>query len=266
MSTISILSIGNELLKGNTVNTNLAFIAKEATSRGHKVVLAMEIQDVSGEICKALKYALSEAECVITTGGLGPTFDDMTLESISHCLGLESRVDERALDLVSSRLPHGAEMTEARKKMAYMPQGAEPIPNPAGTAPGMLLKHGTKIIMSFPGVPREMAAMIPGSLENLPKSNLSYYQESVFVLGLYESLFSPVVDRLMKYYSGKIYIKSHPRSSGGKSVLELEVSSYAKSEDEGRRLVADSLRSIREVAEQMGGRILSGQEIPRNWE
>ncbi len=266
MATISILSIGNELLKGSTVNTNMAFIAKEATSRGHKVVMAMEVLDRADEICQALNYSLSKTECVITTGGLGPTFDDMTTRSIAGCFGLSYGINDEALALVKSKLPMNMELSESRLKMAYLPETSTPIQNPVGTAPGMFLKRGNKVILSFPGVPREMESMVVSSFDLIPKSNHSYYQKSVYISGVYESLFSPVVDRLMKYYSGKIYIKSHPRGNGKISMLELDVSSYSESPQEASSLVEKAISDIKEIAVQMGAEVLSDQEIPRSSE
>ncbi len=256
MATVAVLSIGNELLKGNTINTNLAYIARELTSRGHSVVAAMEVNDNEYEICSGLKYLMGKAQCIITTGGLGPTFDDMTIRSISACLGLQYGSNLEALELVKGRLPRNAEMTEERKKMAFFPDGGVPIPNNVGTAPGLYLKHGENVILSFPGVPKEMEPMLISSIDKIPASSVSYYQESVFLEGIYESIFAPVIERLMSYYRGRVYIKSHPKSDGSnEGFLEIEVSSYSRASDESKALVKEVLSQVVKIASEMGGSV-----------
>lgn len=254
LATVAVLSIGNELLKGKTTNTNLARIAQELTSRGHLVVIAMEVQDTEEEICGGLKFLMNKAQCVITTGGLGPTFDDMTLRSISSCLGLPYKLNQDALGLLVHRLPKNAELTEERKKMAFFPEGGVPIPNTVGTAPGLYLKHGDNVILSFPGVPKEMESMLVASIDKIPASSLSYYQESVLLRGIYESLFAPVVQRLMDYYKGQVYIKSHPKGGiDSESLLEIDVSAYARTPEQAKAVVKEVIKQATTIAAEMGG-------------
>ena len=170
---MEILSIGNELLMGKILNTNARWLARRCTSLGLEVRRITVVGDDEKEICSAVKEALSRRpRFIITTGGLGPTLDDKTIESIAKCLDLELKVDEEALSMVREAYKRlveegrldSSELTPQRVKMARMPEGARPLPNPVGTAPGMLLEVDGTTIISLPGVPAEMEAIFEESV------------------------------------------------------------------------------------------------------
>ena len=143
MLKIAVICVGDELLKGSTVNTDLAFIGERLTGEGAPPVFAQEVPDSEGGISEALDRALSLADCVITSGGLGPTADDLTKEIVAQRLGLPLQEDagtaDRILRFWKTRHRTG-EIPQRVFKQALVPAGAQVIPNEVGTAPGLVLR------------------------------------------------------------------------------------------------------------------------------
>jgi nicotinamide-nucleotide amidase len=138
-----ILSVGNELLIGRVVNTNAAWLASKLTHLGYSVRRVVVVPDEEGDIAEVFREALGRADVVISTGGLGPTPDDITNLAFCKALGVEPVVNQEALRMVKEKYEvRGYPLTREREKMAMMPPGAKPLPNPAGTAPGILYEHG----------------------------------------------------------------------------------------------------------------------------
>ena len=164
----AVLCIGDELLKGATVNTNLAHIGQKLLEIGIVPVFAAEIPDAREPICKALAQALEHADLVLTTGGLGPTADDVTKEYIAAELGLrlEEDSDTTVRILQYWKMRHASEQMPHRVlNQALVPHGAEVIPNEFGTAPGLILRTSDasrfpgKTVILLPGPPSEMEPM-----------------------------------------------------------------------------------------------------------
>ena len=163
MLKIAVICIGDELLKGSTVNTNLAFIGERLTREGAPPVFAQEVPDTEAGISAALERALAAADCIITTGGLGPTADDVTKEFIARRLGLRLEEDsETAVRILRFwKMRHRTEEIPSRVfNQALVPVGARVIPNEFGTAPGLILDQpdGKRIIL-LPGPPGELEPM-----------------------------------------------------------------------------------------------------------
>jgi len=137
-----IISIGNELLIGKTVNTNATWIAQRLTHFGIDVRRILVIGDSVEEISSSLKDALKRGPTmIITTGGLGPTYDDMTLEGVARAAEAPLKENQEALQMIKESYKHiGLQLTAARIKMSRMPRGAKPLRNPVGTAPGCLVE------------------------------------------------------------------------------------------------------------------------------
>ena len=143
---MEILCVGNELLIGKTLNTNAQWIAKQATALGITVKRVTVVADEVNEIAKAVRETLArKPQFTVTTGGLGPTFDDKTLEGIAEALNRQPEINDKALEMVREKYmayarEKGAEtveLTPSRIKMATLPEKASPIPNPVGTAPAV---------------------------------------------------------------------------------------------------------------------------------
>ena len=243
----TILTIGNEILKGRTVNTNLAHIGRVLTYAGYEVFRAMVVMDTPDDISWGIRSALSFSDFIVTTGGLGPTFDDMTVESISMALGIDLEVNSKAFEALEKRYrERDLDFTEARLKMTRLPKGADAILNPVGSAPGVILRHEGKTILMLPGVPGEMEALLDIVLDRIRVPGRSYYEETVTLRGIMESSLAPLIIREMKAGNGKIYIKSHPGlSETGDRVLEVEISSADSSETLAKENVKRAMENIR---------------------
>ncbi len=179
MSKSSIVSIGNELLNGSGVDTNSAYLSERLLSIGIPVVMVRVVGDDCDAIIGALRAASDEAEIILTTGGLGPTDDDLTRRAISKYCGKELKLDEEALaDIENFFAGCGRQMPQRNQMQAYIPEGAQAIKNDIGTAPGIMLsldsrrassiQHPASILLfALPGVPAEMKRMFEQSV--LPK-------------------------------------------------------------------------------------------------
>jgi nicotinamide-nucleotide amidase len=165
----AILAIGDEIVAGTTLDTNSAFVAQSLRERGVEVVAFFAASDDEAGIARAVERALEEAELVVTTGGLGPTADDLTTAVIARLAERPLQLHEASLAAIEERFrSRGIEMTPNNRKQALFPEGSEVIPNPMGTAPGficpVLIAGGTRHVASFPGVPREMRRMVEETL------------------------------------------------------------------------------------------------------
>ena len=161
----ALMAIGDEIVGGMTVDTNSAFLAGELRAVGVEPVAGFSVPDDEDAIVRAFGRALEEADVVISTGGLGPTSDDLTTECAGKFAGVEMRMDEASLahiqDIFEKR---GIPMPPSNRKQAMFPVGAQIVPNPTGTAPGIILpvrRNGsTGHIICLPGVPRETRRMV----------------------------------------------------------------------------------------------------------
>lgn len=252
----SILTIGNELLKGRTVNTNFSHIGRVLTYAGYDVYRGIIVRDDPAEISWGITQCVGFSDLVVTSGGLGPTFDDMTVECISDALGLSLETNPEALSMIRSKyLAQNLELTPERMKMAILPRGSEPLPNPVGTAPGVLLRYRGKVIVILPGVPSEMKAILDSIIPRLKVPGRSYHEESIIIEGVMESAFAPVVAEEMKLSGGSVYIKSHPVSFElNNPVLEIEVSASAEDEAKARELVERALKHLKDRYEEIRGK------------
>src|SRR5450631_2408606 len=151
-----IVSIGEELLSGDSeiVDTNSIYITKMLRSIGMGVHYKTTVGDHLERITDVIKLALSRADVVITSGGLGPTVDDMTRQGIANAVGRPLEFRQKLLDdLVRKFASFSNRMSDNNRTQAYLPQGATEIPNPVGTAPGFIVEYEGKVILSVPGVP-----------------------------------------------------------------------------------------------------------------
>lgn len=174
MADCEILCIGTELLLGQILNTNAQFLSAELAAIGVNCFYQTTVGDNKARIIDSLKLALNRAQIVLITGGLGPTPDDLTTECVAETFGAEQVYDAAVMERIESFFrTRGLVMPESNRKQALRPKGATILPNPRGTAPGIIwvlqeadliaagISQPTKkrIIMTFPGVPSEMHAM-----------------------------------------------------------------------------------------------------------
>lgn len=157
----TIITIGDELLIGQVIDTNSAFIAKEFNKIGISINRRIAIGDSENEIINAIKEALNSSDLVITTGGLGPTKDDITKLSLCKLFNVNLKRDEKTFLHVKKFFEsRGREFTDINQAQADIPENADVIFNERGTAPGIWIEHEHKIVVSLPGVPFEMEHLI----------------------------------------------------------------------------------------------------------
>lgn len=160
-SSAEIIAIGTELLLGDTVDTNSAHIARQVRDIGLDLFRTTVVGDNSERISAAVRSALSRAQVVITTGGLGPTVDDVTREGIAAALGVNLEFRDELWDEIKARFASfGAEATENNRRQALLPAGSQALNNPVGTAPGFMVAEQDRLVAALPGVPGEMQYML----------------------------------------------------------------------------------------------------------
>jgi nicotinamide-nucleotide amidase len=260
--TVEIISIGNELLIGQILNTNAQWIAKYISSLGGEVRRISTVGDNDHEISSILQTTLQRNPTfIITTGGLGPTFDDKTLSSIAIALNKPLELNAKALIFVKERYNHYAkatkttiELTPARLKMATLPRGATPLSNPKGTAPGIIIPTNLSKIIALPGVPREMKAIFEDSVIPLIRDsigNLFVHERFLKVTGMIESEIAPLIDATMQE-NPAVYIKSHPKLHHH---LELHFTTTSKSKKETKTILEKAINTISHLISEHGGTI-----------
>jgi nicotinamide-nucleotide amidase len=264
LTDVEIICIGNELLIGKIMNTNAHWLATQATQLGAKVTRITVIQDIVEEIGRTINEAKArKPNFVITTGGLGPTFDDKTLQGVGNALGRKMGVNPVAFEFVKQRIfeylekrgmPLNVDMTPPRVKMATFPEGTDPVTNQIGTAPAMRTNMDGTVLFVLPGVPTEMEAIfkytIAPEIAEAVGEGL-FCQRSLFVEGIFESRLAPLIDTVMKNNKG-IYIKSHPLSDH----IELHMTINASHRCNPAELLQKASRDIAELIEQNNGKLL----------
>jgi molybdopterin-biosynthesis enzyme MoeA-like protein len=236
-------------------------MAKRIVKYGHKLKRITTIEDDIGTISRTLQTVLKrKPDMVFTTGGLGPTFDDMTLAGIAKGLNRDLELNQHAYNSIKRAYEHAFKrgilklegMTKEREKMSYLPQGSIPLPNIRGTAPGVKLKEGKTSIFILPGVPSEMKAIFLNVIKPILKEKRGkFVEKGLFFMGIGESQIAPYTTKLEEKYS-QLWIKTHPRI--GLS-LEVELSITGFNVENGDEIAEQALDEIREIILSLNGRI-----------
>jgi len=177
---VHILTIGDEILIGQIVDTNAAWMSRQLNLRGAQVIGKSSVGDDFTGIQKALKKAISEADVVLITGGLGPTKDDITKKALADFFGVEQVFHEATWERIQKLFKRwGRGTTPAHRDQCFMPANAELLHNKMGTAPGMWFEHQEKIAVSMPGVPYEMEYLmehevLPRLVAHFPGSPIAH--------------------------------------------------------------------------------------------
>ena len=268
MEQIEIVCVGNELLIGKTLNTNATWLAKQVTRLGMTVQRITVVEDTVDEIAGVIQEALQRKPgFIITTGGLGPTFDDKTLEGIANALNQKLRVNEKAMQMVVNKYEAyfkkritKEELTPARVKMATLPEKAEPLPNPVGTAPGVMIHAGKAFLIALPGVPPEMEAIFEGSVVTLLKKEsgaIAFFEKSMFAEGIVESTLAPLIDIVMNdnhdvYIKSHVYTEPHVGGESGKRSIELHLSTRTKNKRTAESRLEEAAKQLANLIEKKG--------------
>ena len=192
-----IITIGDELLIGQVVDTNSAWLGSTLGDDGIKVIQITSVQDHAAQIVQAVNDALSRADIVLMTGGLGPTKDDITKKTLAEMFGMKLVRNEQVYEMVGKQLAlRGIAFTELNQGQALVPDGCTVLPNRNGTAPGMWFERDSKVLISMPGVPFEMKALVKD--EVLPRLRKHFaldanVHRTIITFGLAESILADTI-------------------------------------------------------------------------
>lgn len=192
-----IITIGDELLIGQVVDTNSAWLGSTLGNDGIKVIQITSVQDNAAQIVQAVNDALSRADIVLMTGGLGPTKDDITKKTLAEMFGMKLVRNEQVYEMVGKQLAlRGIAFTELNQGQALVPDGCTVLPNRNGTAPGMWFERDGKVLISMPGVPFEMKALVKD--EVLPRLRKHFaldanVHRTIITFGLAESILADTI-------------------------------------------------------------------------
>ncbi|MFP6854389.1 MAG: molybdopterin-binding protein, partial [Opitutales bacterium] len=177
---VELLGLGDELLLGLRENSHLVNIGDKLAARGLELDYAHVVKDDPEEIRRFFFESWERSDLIITTGGLGPTVDDLTRETVAEALGLPLVFDEAILAQVMERFERSNKtMPESNRKQCYVPEGAEILPNPFGTAPGLFVQKDGKTLIMLPGPPRELNPMLENEvIPRLEKLGILHETES----------------------------------------------------------------------------------------
>ena len=265
MCEVEILCIGNELLSGITLNTNAHWISKKITKIGAKVHRVMVVADDLEEINIALKDSLGrKPDWIVTCGGLGPTYDDMTLQAIAGSLKKKLVLDPIALQMVKDsykKLGQTVRLSSARLKMAMIPQDSKPILNPIGNAPAVHIFTKKTQIVCLPGVPSEMKAIFTHSILINIKQQIGQFameERNYNVEGVGEATLSKTLIKLVgSFPRHALYLKTHPQGYKNNKIPVMKVQIVSRGKN--REYVQEILEKISNViiseVKKYGGQI-----------
>lgn len=240
---IEFITIGDEILSGDTVNTNAAYIGEKFIQAGFQIKWISTIGDNVEDIVCAVRNAKKRADVIITSGGLGPTNDDRTRDAICRLLNVEFEINLEVLENIKSRFnKRGLDMSEVNKVQALLPQGCEILKNEKGTAPGLLFKEGSASVIVLPGVPHEFEYFVEKRvipfLESKGKKK-HILTRTIRTTGISESsLFEKIENS--KILSENVKISFLPRSPG----VDIKVISKDSNYDRARASVQNIEKEI----------------------
>lgn len=231
--TAEIITIGDEILIGQIVDTNSAWLAQHFNLIGLKITRIISIADVEDEIRSTILKSLSTADVVITTGGLGPTNDDKTKQVLCGIFGGQMIAHRPTLEQITEMFKRrGLPLTESNRHQADVPNSCVVLPNTAGTAPGMCFKRDNKILISLPGVPFEMKHIMETSglqtLADFAHGDIFIKHEVIQVFGIAESFLSDKLQNFEHSMPSNIQLAYLPSPAG----IKLRLSGIGRDEQE----------------------------------
>jgi nicotinamide-nucleotide amidase len=268
MANAEIVAIGSELLLGQIVDTNSAWMAQRLTALGVNLYFTSVVGDNPGRMREVIGRALERADIVITSGGLGPTQDDLTREIVAEVTGRKLVLDAGLLEQVEEHFRRrGRTMTPNNRRQAFMPEGAIPVRNPNGTAPCFIVEGPRGIIFSLPGVPVELKWLFENEVEPYlrTKFNLAevIHYRVLKIIGIGESAVDDKIGHLIANCSnptvgvlalpGQVDVRIAAKASNREEAIKL----IAPLEAEVRRLLGSAIFAAdEETMEHVVGKLL----------
>jgi competence/damage-inducible protein CinA-like protein len=244
MPSAEIITIGTELLLGEIVDTNSAFLARKLRDIGVDVFRTSTVGDNPARISEIIKETLSRTPIIITTGGLGPTVDDPTRDAIAMAVDVPTEFRPELWEQIVSRLEKfGRTPTENQKRQAYIPKGAIAIQNPVGTAPAFIVEKNNSAVISLPGVPREMEYLTENTV--LPYLRGRYQLTGLIktrilhIAGLGESQIDEWIGDLEMLGNPTVGLSAHP------GIVDVRITAKAESNDMADSMIAKVEESLR---------------------
>lgn len=291
--TFEILCIGNEILSGTIVNTNAHWLSKMITQAGGSVKRVTVAKDDVNEISSVIKESLvREPSWIIICGGLGPTYDDKTLEGLAVALHVDLILDNAAIEMMKesySRYSSKHKLDETRLKMARIPKGSIPIQNPVGSAPSILIatyKKDNRIIISsfssssgtvaiadtmivcLPGVPEEMKAIFLESI--LPKmkkmiGDFHFIETTHEITGVSEAMLAPTISMIVQSNPADlVYLKTHPltfANDSNKPKLRIQIVSKGRDRHEVQSRYNNIFNTIIDEIHRLNGKVFARKTL-----
>lgn len=231
---VELISVGTEILLGNIVNTNAAYLAEKCASLGLQCFFQITVGDNAKRLAMVFKSALERSDLVILSGGLGPTADDLTKEVVAEVMDRKLILDQHSKKLIKQYFQkRGMEITENNWKQAMIPKGAMVIDNKNGTAPGIMIEENGKLVILLPGPPNELVPMfeqdiIPFLYE---RTRETIFSQTVKICGISESKAESMIKDLMKKQSnptiapyaktGEVHLRVTAKAEDSKAAKKL---------------------------------------------
>ena len=247
MNSVEIITIGDEILIGQTVDTNSAWIGTELNLMGLRINRITSISDNRDEIASALNEALSRAEVVLLTGGLGPTSDDLTKDTLAGYFGGKLVMDAGVLENITERLRRrNLNMNENNRQQAMVPDNCKVLQNLTGTAPGMLFEKSGKIVVSMPGVPHEMKHImkehvLPLLAERLPGGVIVH--KNIMTYGVAEAILAERLTTFEDQLPGEVRLAYLPAYG----VIKLRLTAAGSDEKKIRKSVSEQVEKLYKI-------------------
>ena len=240
-----IIAVGTELLLGNIVNTNAQYLSQKLADLGIDVYYHVVVGDNLKRLTETIKTSLERSDIVITSGGLGPTADDITKEGAAQAMGLKLLPDEESIERIKKMFSStGRIMTENNIKQGYIPEGAVVLENNNGTAPGVLIEKEGKIVIMLPGPPKELYPMFESKV--LPylksKTDSTIRSKVLRVIGVGES----AVEHILKdIFDSQANPTIAPYAKDGE--VHLRITAKTGIPEEADSLIAEMEQKVRAI-------------------
>ncbi|MFQ3633706.1 CinA family nicotinamide mononucleotide deamidase-related protein [Roseiflexus sp.] len=252
-----ILAIGSELLLGETIDTNSAYLAQQLAATGINLFRKSVVGDNEERIAAAISEALDRADLIICTGGLGPTADDVTREAVARALQRPLVFHQHLLEQIEARFrAFGRPMPQSNRRQAYTPEGARIVENPRGTAPAFIVEDERGTVVVLPGVPSEMRylwehAILPYLRDERGETSVILVR-TLHAVGLGESVIGEMLSDLMTQTNPTLGI------SAKRAQYELRIGAKANNRAEAEAMIAAVEATIRE---RLGANLLGDERL-----
>ncbi len=249
MPSAEIITIGTELLLGEIQDTNTRYLTRHLRDIGVDIYRTTTVGDNADRIARIIREAFSRADIVITTGGLGPTVDDPTRDAVALAFNVASEFHPELWESIEARfLKRNLVASPNNRRQAYIPQGATVIPNPVGTAPSFYFEFENKVLISLPGVPREMETLSETVVFPYLRSKYKLHgvilARVLHIAGVGESIVDEAIGELEKLTNPTVGLLAHP------GIVDARITAKADSVEEAEKMIAPLEAKIRALFPQ----------------